>query len=171
MLVSWNPNVCHTMERSNCMNEKLRNKKFYEQRYLCCWGREEFNFNVCTSCLKKKKQNNFQSKKRLFFRSFLKSFLPALSWETPLGLAAWAVQEATRPVLSVLPGVSLLSPIILSWATFFLGQLPLKWVIEVDSAGILSYTWTWFWSSISIHVWQLLFYCNTRILFWQVFHF
>lgn len=163
--------MCHTIERSNCMNEKLRNKKFYEQRYLYYWGREEFNFNVCSSCLKKKEQNNFQSKKRMFFHSFLKSFLPVLSWETPLGLAVWAVQEATRPVLSVLPGVSLLLPISLSWATSYLGHLPLKWVTEVDTAGILSYTWTWLWNSLSIHVWQLFFCCNTRILFWQVFHF
>ena len=90
--------------------------------------------------LKKKEQNNFQSEKRMFFHSFLKSFLPVLSWETPLGLAVWAVQEATRPVLSVLPGVSLLLPISLSWATSYLGQLPLKRVTEVDTAGILSYT-------------------------------
>ena len=145
MLVSWNPNVCHTIERSNCMNAKWRNKKFYEgPGRLCCWGRQEFNFNSCPSCQrKKKKQNNFRPKKRWFFHSFLKSLLPALSWETPLGLAACAVQETARPVRSALPGVSLLLPISLRGATSYLGQLPSKWVTEVDTARILSSTWTW----------------------------
>lgn len=108
--------------------------------YVIEVGKNLILMSVLPVLKKKKEQNNFQSKKRLFFCSFLKSFLPAFSWETSLGLAAWAVQEDTRPVLSVLPGISLLLPISLSWATSYLGQLPLKWVTEVDTAGILPYT-------------------------------
>lgn len=144
MQVSWNPNVCHTIERSNCMNVKWKNKKFYEGGHSCCWGRQEFNLNSCPSCQRKKKTNRIiSSLKKGCFSSFLKSLLPALSWETPLGLAACAVQEAARPVLSALPGVSLLLPTSLRGVTSYLGQLPSKWPTEVDTARTLSSTWTW----------------------------
>lgn len=144
MPVSWNSNMYHTIERSNCMNVKLRNKGFMREDVFVVELGKNLIFNSSLFPLGKKKKPRIISslKKGCFSVLFLNlSFL--LSAGELLSDRQHSLHRPVSACHSQLASAGLL-PI---WVNSLL-----KWVTEADTAGIPSSTWLE--SSISIHVWQ-----------------